>query len=70
MITAVDTNILLDILVPNEAFYEASASALQDAAGGEFARDQRSFTQNSAFTSKPSVNAMPFSKATKFAYKG
>jgi predicted nucleic acid-binding protein len=32
MITAVDTNILLDILVPNEAFYEASASALQDAA--------------------------------------
>jgi predicted nucleic acid-binding protein len=33
MITAIDTNILLDILVPNEAFYEASASALQDAAG-------------------------------------
>lgn len=33
MITAVDTNILLDILVPNEDFYEASASALQDAAG-------------------------------------
>jgi len=33
MITAVDTNILLDILVPNENFYEASAVALQDAAG-------------------------------------
>lgn len=33
MITAIDTNILLDILVPNEEFYEASASALQDAAG-------------------------------------
>jgi predicted nucleic acid-binding protein len=33
MITAIDTNVLLDILVPNEAFYEASASALQDAAG-------------------------------------
>ena len=33
MITAIDTNILLDILVPNEAFYEASASTLQDAAG-------------------------------------
>ncbi|MGH9664660.1 MAG: type II toxin-antitoxin system VapC family toxin [Bryobacteraceae bacterium] len=33
MITAVDTNILLDILVPNERFYEASADALQDAAG-------------------------------------
>lgn len=32
MITAVDTNILLDILVPNETFYEMSASALQDAA--------------------------------------
>src|SRR6266700_6236509 len=33
MISAVDTNILLDILVPNEQFYEASADALQDAAG-------------------------------------
>ncbi len=32
MITAVDTNILLDILVPNEQFYGASADALQDAA--------------------------------------
>src|SRR5277367_652386 len=32
MITAFDTNVLLDILVPNEQFYEASASALQDAA--------------------------------------
>ena len=33
MITAVDTNILLDILVPNERFYEASANALQESAG-------------------------------------
>jgi predicted nucleic acid-binding protein len=33
MITAIDTNILLDILVPNEDFYEASADALQQAAG-------------------------------------
>jgi|SRR6516162_3378350 len=33
MITAVDTNILLDILVPNERFYEASAEALEEAAG-------------------------------------
>jgi hypothetical protein len=32
MITAVDTNILLDILVPNEGFYDASADALQQAA--------------------------------------
>ncbi len=32
MITAVDTNILLDILVPNEQFYERSADALQEAA--------------------------------------
>ena len=31
MITAIDTNILLDILVPNEDFYERSASALQHA---------------------------------------
>jgi hypothetical protein len=33
MITAVDTNILLDILIPNEQFYEASADALEEAAG-------------------------------------
>lgn len=33
MITAVDTNILLDILVPNEQFYEDSGDALEDAAG-------------------------------------
>jgi hypothetical protein len=33
MITAVDTNILLDILVPNEQFYKASVDALQNAAG-------------------------------------
>lgn len=32
MITAIDTNILLDILVPNEDFYAASASALQNSA--------------------------------------
>jgi predicted nucleic acid-binding protein len=32
MITAIDTNILLDILVPNEDFYEKSAGALQDSA--------------------------------------
>jgi predicted nucleic acid-binding protein len=33
MITAVDTNILLDILVPNETYFEVSAGALHDAAG-------------------------------------
>jgi len=33
MITTIDTNILVDILVPNESFYEASADALQCAAG-------------------------------------
>jgi predicted nucleic acid-binding protein len=33
MITAIDTNILLDVLVPNKDFYEASANALQEAAG-------------------------------------
>lgn len=33
MITAIDTNILLDILVPNEDFYESSSAALQKAAG-------------------------------------
>ena len=29
MITAIDTNILLDILIPNEKFYSASARALE-----------------------------------------
>jgi predicted nucleic acid-binding protein len=32
MITAIDTNILLDVLVPNEKFCEASMVALEDAA--------------------------------------
>ena len=32
MITAIDSNILLDILIPNERFYDASVTALQDAA--------------------------------------
>ena len=32
MITAIDTNILLDVLLPNEAFVEASTQALEDSA--------------------------------------
>jgi predicted nucleic acid-binding protein len=32
MITAIDTNVLLDILIPNETFYDASAEALQTSA--------------------------------------
>ncbi len=32
MITAIDTNVLLDILLPNDSFYEASAEALQESA--------------------------------------
>jgi predicted nucleic acid-binding protein len=32
MITAIDTNVLLDILVPNEKFCDASVGALEDAA--------------------------------------
>jgi predicted nucleic acid-binding protein len=31
MITAIDTNILQDILAPNEKFFEASVRALEDA---------------------------------------
>ena len=32
MITAIDTNVLLDILAPNEKFFESSATALEHAA--------------------------------------
>ena len=32
MITAIDTNIVLDILLPNDRFYDASVQALEDAA--------------------------------------
>jgi len=32
MITAIDTNILLDILLPNERLYGSSAAALEDSA--------------------------------------
>ena len=34
MTTAIDTNILLDVLIPNEAFYHASAAALERASAG------------------------------------
>ena len=34
MTTAIDTNILLDVLIPNEAFYRASAEAMEQSAGG------------------------------------
>lgn len=33
MITALDTNILLDVILPNEPFYAGSAAAIQDPAG-------------------------------------
>lgn len=33
MITAIDTNIFLDVLVPNERFCEAAIRALEDSAG-------------------------------------
>ena len=33
MITAIDTNVLLDIVRPNEEFFAASVTALEDAAG-------------------------------------
>jgi hypothetical protein len=32
MITAIDTNILLDILLPNDQFYDASAEAIEESA--------------------------------------
>jgi predicted nucleic acid-binding protein len=32
MITGIDTNVLLDILVPKQRFYEATAAALEDSA--------------------------------------
>jgi predicted nucleic acid-binding protein len=34
MITAIDTNILLDVLVPNDKFCDASVGALENAAAG------------------------------------
>ena len=34
MTTAIDTNILLDLLIPNESFYSVSAVALEESAAG------------------------------------
>src|ERR1044072_2915240 len=34
MTTAIDTNVLLDVLIPNELFYAASAEALERSAAG------------------------------------
>jgi predicted nucleic acid-binding protein len=33
MITAIDTNVLLDVLIPNEKFFELSLRAVENAAG-------------------------------------
>ena len=33
MITAIDTNVLLDVLIPNEKFFELSLRAIEEAAG-------------------------------------
>ena len=33
MITAIDTNVLLDVLIPNERFFELSLRAIEEAAG-------------------------------------
>jgi predicted nucleic acid-binding protein len=33
MITAIDTNVLLDVLIPNEKFFELSSGAIERAAG-------------------------------------
>jgi predicted nucleic acid-binding protein len=33
MITAIDTNVLLDVLIPNEKFFELSLQAIEKAAG-------------------------------------
>ena len=32
MITAIDSNVLLDVLIPNEAFADAAAASIEDAA--------------------------------------
>jgi hypothetical protein len=48
MITAIDTNILLDILVPSEKFCDASVQALENAA------------MRCASSSRRSVSAIPF----------
>jgi hypothetical protein len=66
MITAVETDILLDILVPNEQFYEASADALEKAASEGSIVLAISPLRSSAFTSKPSGTAVHSSKAMRF----
>lgn len=60
MITAIDTNILLDILLPNEDFYEASADALQGSAGeGSLVISDIVYAEL-CVTSRPSLSATPF----------
>lgn len=69
MITAADINILLDILVPNEQFYAASADALEEAAGeGSIVISDIVYAEL-AFISKSSGNATDSLKATKFGFR-
>src|SRR5882724_700168 len=69
MITAIDTNILLDILIPNEEFYEASADALEDAAGeGSLVISDIVYAEL-CITSKRNASATLSWKAMKSAYR-
>ena len=49
MITAIDTNVLFDILLPNKDFYEASARALQTSSdGGSLVMSDAAYAELSA----------------------
>jgi predicted nucleic acid-binding protein len=76
MITAIDTNVLLDILIPNEAFYEASAEALQEAATGslvicdivyaELCVHFRSQQETDAFLGSIEIRVQPLTRDAHF----
>ena len=68
MIAATDTNILLDILIPDDEFCGASAEALEKAVSVARSQSATLRMQSSAFILRNSGIAMPFWMPTKSAF--
>ena len=77
MITAIDTNVLLDVLIPNEKFFELSLRAIEKAAGegslvvcdavyGELCFHFSTQRECEEFLDKSEIRVEPLSRSTLF----
>ena len=68
MITAIDTNVLLDLLIPNEKFFELSLRAVEEAASEGSLVVCDVVYGELCITSPPSASATSFWTAMRFAW--